>query len=196
MRQLFTSLLILSAAFTFAQSSNTQGASNTPDPASQNRLAGSVYISPAGAENCPIGFSASRRGGLQILTASDQKNLGPGQPGQGLHLTLHRSTQPAIQSVTVAVYATSLKARTLPLALDSSAPETTSKIFTLERQNGASSLTEADVWMQQVGSIRWADLISVNYADGTTWHSTDDLKCRAVPSLYLPVNATATKASR
>jgi hypothetical protein len=185
MRQLFTSLLILSTAFTFAQSSNTT------DPASQNRLAGSVYISPAGAEDCPIGFYASRRGGLQIFTASDQKNLGP---GQGLHLTLHRSTQPAIQSVTVAVYATSLKARTLPL--DSSAPDTTSKIFTLERQKGAFSLTEADIWMQQVGSIRWADLISVNYADGTFWHSTDDLKCRAVPSLYLPVNATATKASR
>jgi len=41
--------------------------------------------------------------------------------------------------------------------------------------------------MQQVGSVRWADLIAVTFTDGTTWRASGDLKCRAVPSSYLLV---------
>ncbi len=50
--------------------------------------------------------------------------------------------------------------------------------------------------MQQVGSISSAVLTDITFTDGTTWRSTENLKCIAVPSLYLPVNAVATKATR
>jgi hypothetical protein len=75
------------------------------------------------------------------------------------------------------------------LLLDVRSSDTIAKTFTLERQAGATALTDADVWMRQVGSIRWADLISVTFTDGTTWHSAEDPECRAVPSNFLLVGS-------
>jgi hypothetical protein len=177
MRRISASLLILAATVTVGQ---------TPTPTIP---AATTFRLPTSA--CPVGFNASRRGGLQVLTAADERKLGP---GQGLHLTLDRRTNPAIQSITVTVYATSLDARVLPL--DASSAKTITKTFTFERQSGASTLNEADVWMQQVGSISSAVLTDITFTDGTTWRPTENLKCVAVPSLYLPVEAVATKAIR
>jgi hypothetical protein len=140
-------------------------------------------ILPA-TSGCPIGFVASRQSNLQLETASDAAKHGP---GQGLHLILNRRSHPGIQSIEVTVYATSLKPRTL--LLNGSSPGTISKTFTFEREKGSASLDEADVWMHQVGSVRWADLISITYADGTTWHAIANLKCRATPSNFLLVGA-------
>lgn len=142
-----------------------------------------TYILPASATGCPISFFASRQGGLHAMTASDEKKLGP---GQGLHLTLGQPLKSDIQSIEVTVYASSLKPRTL--LLDDSSPDTISKTFTIERQTGQVSLTEADVWMHQAGSVRLADLISIVYTDGTTWRPTGNSpKCQAVPSNFLLV---------
>ena len=131
---------------------------------------------------CPVGFSANRVGGLQVMTADDAKKLGP---GQGLHLTLAHPSKPDIQSIEVTVYATSTKLRALPLNAQSD--DTISKTFTLTREAGASSLNEADVWMREVGSIRYADLIAVTFTNGNTWHPTENLQCRAIPSNFLLV---------
>jgi hypothetical protein len=137
---------------------------------------------PVTNTDCPVGFSASRQAGGQVLTASDAKPTGP---EQGLHLMFDNLSGPAIQSIKVTVYARSLKPRALLLDMRSS--DTIAKTFTLERQAGSNALTDADVWMRQVGSIRWADLIAVTFADGATWHSTEDFECRAVPSNFLLV---------
>ncbi len=186
MRRISASLLIFAGTLTFAQTR----APKNPSSGTANPTLGTYSISSASV-GCPVGFNASRQGGLHALTAAEERRLGP---GQGLHLTLDRLANPAIQSITVTVYATSSDARMLPLT-DSSA-KTVVKTFTIERQSGASSLAEADVWMQQVGSISSAVLTAITYADGTSWHPTEDLNCRAVPSLYLPVDAVATKATR
>jgi hypothetical protein len=167
-------LILLASAVTLAQNS-------TVTPAQK----ATIYTIPASTAGCPIGFFASRQGGLHAMTASDEKKLGP---GQGLHLTLGRPLKSDIQSIEVTVYASSLKPRTL--LLDDSSLDTISKTFTIERQTGQASLTEADVWMHQVGSIRWADLISITYTDGTTWHPVKkDLNCKAVPSNLLLIGA-------
>jgi hypothetical protein len=133
---------------------------------------------------CPVGFYASRRATGQIMSAGDARQAGP---GQGLHLTLsHLTSTPAdIQSIEVTVYGTSSKARVLPLAQKAS--DTVSKTFELRRTSDSTSLTDADVWMHQVGSLTSVDLISITYANGTTWHATANLRCRAVPSNYLLV---------
>jgi hypothetical protein len=179
MSRISASILILAATATFAQ---------TPAPAVPGDI---TFRLPASTTGCPVGFSASRRGGLQALTAADEKKLGP---GQGLHLTLDRLANPAIQSITVTVYATSLDARVLPL--NTSSAKTVTKTFTFERQSGASTLNEADIWMQQAGSISSAVLTEITFTNGTNWRPSQDLKCIAVPSLYLPVDAIATKATR
>jgi hypothetical protein len=174
-RLVAAAIFFLAGAFSFAQ---------TPSNPLALKSLGTLVL-PATNSGCPVGFYASRQANGQILNrASDAKQAGP---TQGLHLMLNHLSGPAIQRIEVTVYASSLKLRALPL--DASSPETISKTFSLERQTGASSLSDADVWMHQVGSVRWADLISITYADGTTWHPTETLKCRAIPSNFLLVGS-------
>jgi hypothetical protein len=177
-----SALILLATAATFAQTP-------TGTPAQKAM----TYTIPASDAGCPVSFFASRKGGLHAMTASDEKKLGP---GQGLHLSLAHPSGPDIQSIEVTVYASSSKPRTLPL--DGYSSDTISKTFTFERQPGEDSLTEADVWMNRVGSVRSADLIAVTFTNGTTWRPTEKSpKCRAVPSNFLLVgDAIATHNSK
>jgi hypothetical protein len=178
MRRFSVSLLYLVAgAFTFAQTS-----SNPPKfPPTTGKAADSVVLYANRPDNsgCPIGFFASRQGTGHAMTAGDAKQAGP---AQGLHLMLDHLTAPAIESIEVTVYGVSSKARVLPAGPP---PEDISKTFELRRTAGSNSLSDADVWMPNVGALSKVDLISIHYANGATWHTTENLKCRAVPSNFL-----------
>lgn len=170
MRSLFASVLLLFAVtVTLAQASNSSPV---------------VLIIPSAnaSDGCPVGFAASRQADFQTMLASDRS-----QPGtaQGLHLMLSHLNAPAIQSIEVTVYGVSPKLRTLPV--DGQSSDTISKTFELQRQAGSTSLTEGDVWMHNVGSLSRVELISITYTDGNTWHATDSLKCRVVPSNFVLV---------
>jgi hypothetical protein len=180
MRRLYTSLLfLLAVAFTFAQTS-----SNPPkNSATTGKAADSVvlYANRPDSSGCPVGFFASRQGTGHAMAAGDASQAGP---AQGLHLMLNHPTAPAIESIEITVYGVSSKARVLPAGPP---PEDISKTFELRRESGSNSLSDADVWMHNVGALSRVDLISIHYADGTTWHTTENLKCRAVPSNFVLV---------
>jgi hypothetical protein len=172
MRRFFVALLfLLAGTFSFAQTSSDRP-SELKDSTFTNDQIG-----------CPVGFSASRQATGQVLSADDATQSGP---TQGLHLTLRNFRgRPAIESIEVTVYGTSQKGLFLPVGQQ--ATDTVSKTFNLHRTSGSPSLSDADVSMHLVGSLSWVDLISVTYADGHTWHASEDLKCRAVPSNFLLV---------
>jgi hypothetical protein len=178
-------LLLLAGTLTLAQTPGTSPLAQKNSPAGTS-LPGEAAILYAGRpENtgCPVGFNARRQGTSQIMSASDPA----AGPAQGLHLTLSRLSTPAIQSVEVTVYGVSSKAVILPAG--SQPNDTISKTFELQRQAGSNSLSDADVWMHNVGSLSRADLISITYADGSTWHASESLKCRAVPSNFVLVGS-------
>jgi hypothetical protein len=181
MRRLSVSLLFLAGTFAFGQSAIQKNPADSPTASGRG-----VVVRPILSDNsgCPVGFFASRQAGSQMLNANDGKQSGF---RQGLHFILEQFARPAIDNIEVTVYATSMKGVVLPAASVSNSSDTISKTFTLERKAGSNGLNEADVWMQQVGSVRWADLISVTFTDGTVWRSTENLKCRAVPSDFLLV---------
>jgi hypothetical protein len=182
MRRLSVSLLLLAGAFASAQTSSNPPTvlKNSPTTA---KAADSVILYADRLDNsgCPVGFFARRQATGQIMTAGDARQAGP---AQGLHLMLDHLAAPAIDSIEITVYGVSSKARVLP-AHEPSAD--VSKTFELRRENGSNSLSDADVWMHHVGSLTRVDLISIHYADGTTWNATENLKCRAVPSNLLLV---------
>jgi hypothetical protein len=171
-------LFLLASAFTFAQT-----VSNPPQNSSTTGTADSVVLYANRSDNsgCPVGFFASRKATGQIMTAGDARQAGP---SQGLHLMLDHLSAPAIESVEITVYGVSSKARVLPAREPS---DDVSKTFELRRETGSNSLSDADVWMHNVGSLTRVDLISIHYADGTTWHAAENLKCRAVPSDFLRI---------
>jgi hypothetical protein len=178
MRHLSASVIfLLTAACTLAQTSNPP-----PSSAGKSEKPTTFYLERADNFGCPVGFSASRQADVQTMLANSRGEAGP---AQGLHLSLSHPAAPAIQSVEVTVYATSQKLRALPL--DAAGRDTISKTFELKRQADSDSLSGADVWMHQVGSVRWADLISITYANGSTWHANESVKCRAVPSNFVLV---------
>lgn len=179
MRYLSAALLLLAPTFIFAQVPNPTVPAAAAQTLSQWMIA---HDNATSSDGCPIGFFASRQANVQMNTASDAAKNGP---AQGLHLVLDRGSRPDIQSIEVTVYASSLKPRAL--LLNNSSPDTISKTFTLEREKGSATLDEADVWMHQVGSVRWADLVSITYTDGVSWRAMPTLKCRAVPSNFLLV---------
>jgi hypothetical protein len=173
-------LLLLASAFTFAQTSSNPSLKGSPTIGKSTEPV-VHYANRPDNTGCPIGFSASRRATGHAMTASDARQAGP---GQGLHLTLNHLTQPAIESIQITVYGVSSKGRVLPAG---PLPEDISKTFELRRSAGSNTLTDADVWMHNVGTLSRVDLISVHYADGTTWHTTENLKCRAIPSNFVLV---------
>jgi hypothetical protein len=180
MRRLTVSLL-LTSAFAFAQTS-TNPPDVSKDLPTPKFTVGQVLGNYRGlpfTSGCPVGFFASRQATGQIMSAGDAKQAGP---AQGLHLTLNNPTEPAIESIEITVYGVSSKARVLPAG---PTPEDVSKTFELRRSAGSNSLSDADVWMHNVGSLSSVDLISITYADGTTWHATENFKCRAIPSNFL-----------
>jgi hypothetical protein len=205
MRRLAASFFLLASAVALSQT-NTQ-TSNPPATikgSADTPMAATVTVLPTvpATSDCPIGFSANRQATGQIMSANDAKQAGP---AQGLHLVLNNlENTPAIESIEVKVYGTSPKPRVLPLGMQSGdtavklstdlrsgsqSSETVAKNFEFHRKTSRESLSEADVWMHKVGSLSWVDLISITYADGTTWHTTANLKCRAVPSDLLLVGS-------
>jgi hypothetical protein len=183
MRRLSVSLLfLLAGAFTFAQTSSNPPLKNYPSPV---KAADSVVLYPNRPDNagCPVSFFASRQATGHFMSAGD---VGQAGPAQGLHLMLNHLAAPAIESIEITVYGVSSKGRVLPVGLPS---DDVFKTFELRREAGSNSLSDADVWMHNVGSLSKVDLISIHYTDGTTWHSTENLKCRAVPSNFLLVGS-------
>jgi hypothetical protein len=173
MHRLSTALFLLAATASLAQSAAVS--SSKPD-------ASAVILRsiPVGAD-CPVGFRANRQSNAQILSATDADKNGP---PLGLHLTLDHPAVSVIESIEVTVYGVSPKSRIVPTDFqpaDAITRDTVSKSFLLQRSANDKTLSNADVWMHQVGALRWVDLNEVHYADGTTWRPSGSEKCRAVP---------------
>jgi hypothetical protein len=170
MHRLFPALLLLPATVLLAQS---------PAP----RTNSSVVLRgiPMGTD-CPIGFRANRQASPQILSAGEtQKN----PPALGLHLTLDHQTAPAIEAIEITVYGVSAKGHVLPTnqwIADTDTRDVVTRSFQLQRGVGTETLNNADIWMHQVGALRYVDLNEIRYADGTNWRPSGSAKCRAVPS--------------
>ncbi len=141
----------------------------------------------ARGEVCPVWLTAQRDAeGTMLMTQSHQ-----GDPlAQGLKVIFRHAPSP-IESVTGTLYAT----RSFGpgwLLVQSGLPEPdATKPFEFHRAAGQKSLVDFEVWMDNVATLRWVDVTAITYADGTTWKAPKDAVCRAFPSLFVPVNATA-----
>jgi hypothetical protein len=184
MRSLSTAVLFFAATSSFAQAPPVLKHLPT-DTFTTGQTAVGVGRLPNNF-GCPVGFSATRQGVGQMMSAGETKQKGP---AQGLHLELQHTDAPAIESIEVTVYGRSPRQGILLLDSESStkSADTISKTFELQRKADSSSLSDADVWMHNVGSLSRVDLNRITYADGLTWHATENFRCRAIPSNFMLV---------
>jgi hypothetical protein len=132
------------------------------------------------ASGCPVSLSAERRSDMMMLRTGDSRLK---NSAQGLRITFNHRDEPQIESAEITVYGLTSKLRVLPASTSSS--DEVSKTFELRRTKGSEGLQEASVWMHKVGSLTRVELISITYADGTTWRKSQSSQCQAVPSALL-----------
>jgi len=142
----------------------------------------SAQIPSAASPACPVNLFAERQSGVVLQRAGDAAKT---DSPQSLHVTVHRTETPAIVSIEAILHGLSADPQVMPAAAHSASDLT--RTFHLERKTGDKSLTSFDLHMSGAGVLRWVDVISITYADGTTWNSPHPSLCRATPSPLLLV---------
>jgi hypothetical protein len=143
--------------------------------------------------SCPVGMFAQRRDSgqtLWITSFEDEhqpQKIDPLKPGNtGVHVFLSSHGKATISQVEIAVYYVSPGARTLPVAADGT-PADLHKTFNLSAENGAALKLAGDLLLGPVAGITRVHLVSIDYADGTSWHATESA-CSVEPSRFILVD--------
>jgi hypothetical protein len=140
----------------------------------------SAQIPKSDDSTCPVNMLAQRQSMSVMLSADSRYKDGP---SQGLHVTLTPISGAAIESVEVTLHGLSPSPRVLPI--NTSYSDEVTKAFELHRKAGEKTLSDFDVWMSKVGALRWLDVTSITYADGTKWSAPGNAICRAIPTNLL-----------
>lgn len=179
MRRLPVSLLMLLATVSYISGqAEPRGQADAAHPLS------TIFQIPAESNGCPVGLSAERRSDTMIVRTGDTRL---GEPAHGLRITFNRREGPQIESAEIMVYGMTSKLRALPASTSSS--DEVSKTFQLRRIQGSEGLQEASIWMHKVGSLTRVELISITYADGTTWNQSKSSQCQAVPNALMLISS-------
>jgi hypothetical protein len=154
---------------------------HSPEPEVVRPIATTFQSNVSTADGCPVGLSAERRSDFGMRLAEN----GPvSEPAQGLHISLmHLFSR--IESAEITVYGVTSRASIVPVG--GAASNEISKTFVLHPGVVSKESQEATVWMRDVGALTRVELKSLTYADGSGWRESEGSKCRAVPSLFVPV---------
>lgn len=131
---------------------------------------------------CPVNLSASQRSlPQQVETGS----LVPATPAQGLTITLSGRRAFHIASAEVVAHALAPKDRAVLTATSDDADVV--RPFHLEAKDGGSF--SSDLWMEGVTSIRWIEVKSITYSNGTVWHESETQRCSVRPNPFVLVSS-------
>lgn len=143
-----------------------------PVPAQLTSTANEVQSLGPSPSSCPISLQASQRSVSQQVEAGGPM---PNPPAQGLTVRLASLRTPRIASAEVVAHALSPKNRTvLTSSLDDA--DVVQAFHLSARPDGGFNL-----WMEGVTSIRWIELKSLAYSDGSVWHESGPGLCTARP---------------
>jgi hypothetical protein len=99
--------------------------------------------------------------------------------GQQLQIAVTNSKMAAITSIRLAVHGWSGKGRTLPAQKADESDG--SKTVNVTLKVGPLKTADANVWVSGLKSVNAIDLISVDYADGSSWERTETDACHFTP---------------
>ncbi len=145
-------------------------------------------LPPTAPAACPVDFSVRQRPGLQALRVGDRRSPGS---SQYLEITFTPPDERRIESAEITVRGTDGSLRALLVATP---PADVEKEFRLSREASRLSLRQFGVWVDGMSSVRWVQLRSLTFADGTVLQSSSDSTCRREPDRFVLVTAQATPA--
>ena len=132
---------------------------------------------------CPVLMTASQRSfPQQIKTGSTL----PAEPAQGLTVTMTGLGGLRIMSAEVVAHALSPRSR--PVLSSNLEDADVTRSFHLKAKDGRDF--SRNLWMEGVTSIRWIEVKSLTYSDGSAWHESETERCIVRPNPLLLISST------
>lgn len=160
-------------------------------PAHAQRPAIAFPLPPQPA-SCPVDLFIQQRSPTEVVRTGDQP---PEPPAQRLEIAVKpRPYLQPISSIEIVVRGVGNQRQTLPLGAFPGGARTDDlqQTFHLRRSSSAPTLTRSDIRIPGINAVRWIELLSVTYTDGTVWRPAANLPCRTEPNRLLLVAGPAT----
>lgn len=132
--------------------------------------------------SCPVDLSAQPGVGpgmVIVITGKDNASQ-----KLDLQLSNARSTL-AVTRAQITVHGLTARGRITPASNPN--PATIAKQVDLQLTVAPGASTSTGLLFKGFTSVRWIDLDSLTYADGSTWHSSPRHNCQIVPSRFMLV---------
>ena len=151
-----------------------------------------VQLLPSSPMSCPVDLAIQQRSPNEVVRTGDQP---PGPPAQHLEIEVKsRRYVQTIDSIEIRVRGVGSARQTLPLTsgLADGSADDRQQTFALRKPANAATLHRADVRIPGINAVRWIELLSVTYVDGTVWRPAAGSPCRSQPNRLIEVAAAAT----
>lgn len=132
---------------------------------------------------CPVGLQAQPHGsGAIIETRGERKEI-----AQKLRLYWENRREKGIASATILVRGYDTSLRVIPAG--STATPALTKSFRIATRIAGHSKETTELTAQRFATVRWIDLKSIEYTDGTQWSLPKGELCRISPSRFIRIGA-------
>jgi hypothetical protein len=133
--------------------------------------------------SCPVGLRANPAVGLTQNTIDTK----PGVPSQTLTMELNNLGSRNITRAQFTVHGLTAHGQINPATLSDPDAPTASRQVELSLKVAHDSKASAPLLAEGFTSIRWIELDSLTYADGSAWHSSPQHTCSVVPNRFMLV---------
>lgn len=130
---------------------------------------------------CPVFMRASQRSAARVFKAG---SIVPA-PGQGLTLTLTEFKSLRITSAEIVVHGLSPKDRAVLTSIEDDA-DVARPFHLTAKESGEFS---GELWMKGVTAIRWIEVKSLTYSNGSVWRASETRKCVVRPDPFILISS-------
>lgn len=187
---LFALILLAATATPILAQAQAQRQFPVPSAATMRPSPPQIFTGTNGG-TCPIRMTAQRQDAGQTLwtiALEDEQGSTAMRPGDaGVHVELNGFNDKAIQQVKLAVYFLPPGTRALPVA--ESQTDATRKTFDLAAPDGFASKLTGDLLVRHAATITRVRLLSITYANGSTWHPSSSASCNIEPNRFILVGS-------
>ena len=153
-----------------------------PHAPAQTFKVGEVTVLGLVASGCPVVMTAQQRSMTHQVYAGGAV---PNQTAQGLTVAMSDSRALRITTAEVVAHALSPRSRAVLTSSEDDADVARTFQLTAKDERGFRS----NLWMKGVTSIRWIEVKSLTYSNGSVWHESETRKCIVRPDPFVLVSS-------
>jgi hypothetical protein len=137
-------------------------------------------------DSCPVSLRARRQGSVRMHYAGEQQER---TPAQRLDVTFHNSQERNVTSMGLVVHGYDGSLQMMPADGARRNSHSLSKRIDLNISVIGGRNSNTELTMRQFGTVSRIDVESIEFADGTSWKSSEPGACSFAPDLYMLVSS-------